>query len=116
MTSRQQAKGDAFERSIVDYMRDELGQHLTRPRCGAEQDRGDIAGVPLWTFELKCFADMLRGLREGLADLAVEQANTQTPYGAVILKRVGQADPRRQLFAMELGAAVPLIRETGWAA
>ncbi len=35
MTTRSQAKGDAFERSIVDYMRDELGQHLTRPRCGA---------------------------------------------------------------------------------
>ncbi len=70
--------------------------------------------MPAWTFELKCFADMLRGLREGLHDLVVEQANTQTPYGAVILKRVGIGDPARQLFAMELGAAIPLIRETGW--
>lgn len=112
MTSRQQAKGDAFERSIVNYFRDEFGAHITRPKSGAEHDRGDIAGIPGWTFELKCYTDPLRAIREGLAELAVEQANTGTRHGLVVVKRRGVTDPAQQLAVMPLGSMVPLIRET----
>ena len=112
MTSKQQAKGDNFERSIVGLFRDEFGAHITRPKSGAEHDRGDIAGVPGWTFELKCYTDMLAGIRNGLADLTVEQVNTGTRYGAAIVKRRGVTDPAQQLAVMTVGALVPLIRET----
>lgn len=112
MTTRSARKGSTFERQIVDHLRGEFGAHLSRPRAGAAHDLGDIAGIPGWTLELKAFADLARGAREGLADLAVEQANAATPYGAVILKRRGTTDPTRQLFLMELGPAVAVIRET----
>lgn len=114
LTSSAQTRGDSFERSIVGYLRDELGQHLTRPRCGETHDRGDISGVPAWTFELKSYTDMMRGIREGIAELANEQATAGTPYGAAIVKRARITDPAHQLFVMRLGDAVPLIRESGW--
>lgn len=111
MPSRSAAKGAAFERLIVTYLRAELSApHLTMPRAGARHDRGDIAGVRHWTFQAKAYADVARGLREGLADLAVEQANTGTLFGGVLLKRIGRTDPAEQVLAMRLGDAVPLIR------
>ena len=112
MTSPSARKGDVFERAVVGYLRDQFGPHLTRPRAGARSDRGDIAGIPGWTFELKCYTDLARAAREGLAELAVEQATAGTPYGAVILKRFGVTAPARQLVVMELATAVPVIRET----
>lgn len=110
MGTRSNAKGSNFERLLVDYFRCEFGQHITRPRAGARHDRGDLAGVPRWTLEAKNYADLARGAREGLADLAVEQVNAGTPYGAVILKRHGKGAAADQLFMMRLGDAVPLIR------
>lgn len=113
MTTRSARKGNHFEgQVIVPYLRDQLGPHLSRPRAGAARDLGDIAGVPGWTFELKAYTDLTRAVRDGLADLAIEQANAGTPYGAVIVKRVGKTDPAKQLFVMELGPAVQVIRET----
>lgn len=113
MTTRSARKGNHFEgQCIVPYLRDQFGPHISRPRAGAAHDLGDIAGIPDWTFEVKNYVDIARAVRDGLADLAVEQANAGTTYGAVIVKRVGKTDPARQLFVCELGAAVPLIRET----
>lgn len=113
MTSPSAQKGNDFEsRLILPYFRDQFGRHVSRPRSGAARDLGDLAGVPGWTFELKCYADLARAVRDGLAELAVEQANAGTPYGGLIVKRRGSTDPARQLFLCELGAAVPLIRET----
>jgi hypothetical protein len=112
MTTRSARKGNNFERSIITYLRDWFGAHLSRPRAGAAKDLGDLAGVPGWSFELKAYTDVMRAIREGLAELDVEKANAGTPYGAVIVKRVGKTDPAEALFIMRLGDAVPLIRET----
>lgn len=112
MTTPSARKGNWFERVITGFLRDHFGAHLSRPRAGAAKDLGDLAGIPGWTFELKAYTDVMRAIREGLAELDVEKANAGTPYGAVIVKRVGKADPAEQLFIMRLGDAVPLIRET----
>jgi hypothetical protein len=112
VTTPSARKGNNFERAIVDYLRDQFGAHLSRPRAGAAHDLGDVAGIPGWTLELKCYTNLARAVTDGLHDLHVEQANAGTPYGAVIVKRVGKTDPARQLVVMELGAAIPVIRET----
>lgn len=105
-------KGARFEVLIANYLRPLLGDHLVRPRAGAARDRGDIAGVPRWTFELKNIADPVQAVNDGLRDLRVEQDNAGTDFGAAIIKRRRIAEPERQLFVMELGPAVPLIAET----
>lgn len=109
MSTSAARKGNGFESTLLSYLRAQLGPQVTRPRPGEPHDRGDFGGVPGWTLEAKCYADQLRAIREGLADLAVEQANAGTRYGAVIVKRRGIVDPARQLFVMELGQALPLV-------
>jgi hypothetical protein len=113
VTTPSAAKGNAFEgQVIVPYLRDQFGPHISRPRAGAAHDLGDIAGIPGWTLELKNYTDLMRAVRDGLADLDVEQANAGTRYGAVIVKRRGKTDPGEQLFVMRLRDAIEVIRET----
>jgi hypothetical protein len=108
MKTAAHAKGDRFEREIVDYLREHLGAQVARQRVTTE-DRGDICGVVGWTLELKNYADTLRAIRDGLSDLEREQAHAGTPLGAVIIKRRGVTDPARALFVMELGNALPVL-------
>lgn len=108
MTTPAQRKGDNFERLVRDYMRS-AGLPVERPRPGMPRDRGDLCGIEDWTLELKCYTDLHRAVRDGLADLEHEQAAADTPYGAVIVKRRGTTDPGSQLVVMELWQLVALI-------
>lgn len=112
MTNRAKAKGSAFERLVVDFLRAE-GYQAHRTLAGARDDRGDISGVQDVTLELKSYSDVTRAISDGLRDLAVEQANNRTPFGAVIVKRPRVAEPSRQLAVMELGQLVVLLRKAG---
>lgn len=113
MKSSGARKGDHFEgQVVVPFLRDHLGPQVCRPRAGAERDLGDIAGIPDWTFQVKNFTDLMRAVRDGFPGLAAQQANARTTHGALIVKRYGKAAPERQLFVMELGAAIEVIRET----
>jgi hypothetical protein len=106
-------KGDYYESQVLlPYLRDQFGPQVVRPRTSGEHETGDFGGIPGWTFQAKCYGDMLRGIRDGLAGLERQMAVTGTPYGGLIVKRVGKAAPERQLFVMELDVAVPVIRET----
>lgn len=106
-------KGDHYEGQVLlPYLRDQLGPQVVRPRAGEPHDRGDFGGIPAWTIQAKCFGDMLRAIRDGLVGLESQMVVTATPYGGVIVKRVGKTAPERQLFVMELGPAVQVIRET----
>lgn len=110
MTSRAKVKGSAFESLVRDYLRG-AGIPAERIPAGMKDDRGDIAGVESWTLQVKCYADMQRAIRDGLADLEVQQANNDTPYGAVVVKRRGKADPGSQLVIIELWQLAALLLE-----
>ena len=112
MPNRHAAKGDNFERLLVEYLRAELGPHLTRPRCGATDDRGDIAGIPGWTVEAKCWADPWKAISQGLLELEIEQANAGTRHGLLVVKRPRVAAPERQLAVMSLAGAAVLMADT----
>jgi Holliday junction resolvase len=112
MVTPSSAKGAAFERLIIDYLRQHCGAHLARPRAGAARDLGDVAGIPGWTLEIKCRTDLHEAVSRGLRELALEQANAGTPHGALVVKRRGVGAPERQLFVTELGTALPLILST----
>lgn len=105
-------RGSRFEVSVVQYLRDH-GFQAHRTLAGATVDRGDIAGVPDVTFELKAYSNVTRAVADGLRDLEVEQANADTPYGAVIAKRPRVTDPGRQLAVMELWQLVALLKKAG---
>lgn len=108
MTNPAKRKGSAFEATVRDYLRS-CGLPLERIPAGMKDDRGDLAGLPDWTLELKAYTDTTRALRDGFADLEREQANADTPFGAVITKRRGVTDPGRQLVHMELWQFAALL-------
>src|SRR3954454_11658070 len=102
MTNSARNKGRDFESMIRDYFRS-IGLPVERIPAGMKDDRGDLSGIAGWTVQLKCYPrDMGRAIREGLADLEVQQANADPPYGAAIVKRPGKTDPGRQLVVMEV--------------
>ena len=88
MTNPQKAKGDAAEREIAKILAAELGIDVVRKLgAGRKDDTGDLYGLPLVTAQVKSFADVTRAIREGLADLEVQQANAGTPYGVLFVRR-----------------------------
>lgn len=109
MANPAKAKGDAHERVVVEYLRSRLGQHIGRPRAGEQHDRGDVVGVANVTIEAKSYKDLATGIRVGLADLEREQANADTRWGIVVLKRPRVANPAKQLVVMELDQFVDLL-------
>ena len=87
MTSPQARKGAKAERELAKILADLTGWPVCRRlRTGAHVDHGDLDGIPDTTVEVKDYTDVLRGIREGLADLEVEQ---DTPFGAVAVRRRG---------------------------
>jgi (2Fe-2S) ferredoxin len=84
-------KGDQAEREAASLLSDLLGT-VVRRKLGAGRldDCGDLDGLPDWTLEVKNRpGDVLRALREGLADVEREQANAGTPFGAALIRRPG---------------------------
>lgn len=111
MSNRSKAKGTAFESLVRDYLRG-CGIPAERMPAGMALDRGDLAGVPDWTLQLKCYSDMVEAISKGLRQLTVQQANADTPYGAVIVKRRGTTDPGSQLVVMELWQLAAILQGT----
>jgi hypothetical protein len=111
-------KGDHFEgTTLLPYLRDQLGGQVCRPRTSGHGEMGDFGGIPGWALQAKAYSDVLRGIREGLDGAEAQRQTSGATYCAAIVKRPRIAAPERQLFVMELGWAIPIIRETAhWGA
>lgn len=89
MTSRNKAKGSAWERAIVEHLKAAGWPYAERRVAGAEHDRGDIAGVVGVVIEAKNKARM--ALAEWIGEAEVERVNDGAWLGVVWHKRVGKA-------------------------
>jgi hypothetical protein len=89
MTSRSKAKGSAWERAIVDYLRGMGWPFAERRLAGAAKDRGDIAGVVGVVIEAKNTARLQ--LAEWIDEADLERANDGAWLGVVWHKRRGKA-------------------------
>ena len=87
MTTPAKRKGDQGERDIIDLFQQAGFLQAQRARAGAELDRGDVAGVPDLTVEVKTWTDFGLSVAKGLADLEREQRNNRTRWGVVFAKR-----------------------------
>ncbi|MFE0800123.1 hypothetical protein [Streptomyces sp. NPDC058812] len=88
MTSRNKAKGSAWERAIVEHLRAAGWPFAERRLAGAAKDRGDIAGVVGVVIEAKNTAT--RRLPEWIAEAEVERQNDGAWLGVVWHKRTGK--------------------------
>lgn len=115
MTNPNKNKGDAYERSIVDYLRDS-GFGVDRTRAGWADDRGDIHGISRESvpFTFECKNHRRDNLPGWIKELHVEVANNGGVLGAVIHKRHGTTVASAQYATLPLGMLVRLLTEAGY--
>ena len=88
MTSRNKAKGSAWERAIVEHLRAAGWPYAERRIAGAAKDRGDIAGVVGVVIEAKNTAS--RNLAGWIEETELERVNDNAWLGVVWHKRTGK--------------------------
>jgi hypothetical protein len=89
MTSRNKAKGSAWERAIVNHLRNAGWPYAERRLAGSAKDRGDIAGVVGVVIEAKNTAS--RNLAAWIEETEVERVNDGAWLGVVWHKRTGKS-------------------------
>ncbi|WP_200309088.1 hypothetical protein [Streptomyces adelaidensis] len=89
MTSRNKAKGSAWERAIVEHLRAAGWPYAERRIAGAVKDRGDIAGVVGVVIEAKNTAS--RNLAGWIEETELERVNDNAWLGVVWHKRTGKS-------------------------
>ena len=116
MSNPQKNKASAYERSIVNYLRDN-NYDADRTRAGWTDDRGDIHGITNsegkpFTFECKNHRrDNLPGW---IVELEREIANAGGDIGVVVHKKHGTTKPEDQYASLPLGMLVQLLKEAGY--
>ncbi|WP_281265436.1 hypothetical protein [Curtobacterium sp. 9128] len=105
--------GQMFERSVANYLRDELDDRIDiRPKNGRD-DRGDIGGVRTPRGErvvLECKNHQSMSLGSWLAEAERERGNDDARIGLVVHKRRGIGSPGEQFVTMTLADLVTLLR------
>ena len=80
------AKGSAFERAVVDYLRDHGHPYAERHYgAGRREDVGDVDGVVGWTIEAKNYKAM--HLAEWSDEAEHERQHGRQRFAAAIAKR-----------------------------
>lgn len=81
-------KGPLTEKQVVEYLRTHGFPNAERRVMGGNNDRGDVAGIPGWTLEVK--NTMATELAQGVDEAAKESENAGTTRFAFIKKRRGK--------------------------
>lgn len=90
MANPNKRKGDGAEREIAQILSDLLGFKIRRKLgAGRADDTGDLDGLPDCTAQVKNYTDIVRAIREGLAALEQQQANSGTIHGVLFIRRRG---------------------------
>lgn len=84
MTNANKAKGDRWERPVLQYLRDWFGRAAIRPRQEGFVDVGDIHISP---FALQLKDEASHNFSGYLNDAEKQAAAAGEPYGAAVVKR-----------------------------
>jgi hypothetical protein len=108
--STAKAKGRATEQALCDHLHDEWScLYVERRRLAGALDRGDIAGLPGVTIEVKSGGRV--DIAGWLAELEAEMGNDDTDFGFVAVRPKGHPDPRDWWAVMPLQIALRLLDE-----
>ena len=104
MANANKRKGDAFERSIQQYLSERLD--CERIPAGATVDRGD-----LWTRTalIQCKNQKAIRLGEWLRETIQQQQDARKELHALVIKRYRTTDPADQFCVMTLGQLRELL-------
>lgn len=87
MTTPAKRKGARGESEVIRLWEDGGFPQAQKTPDGAMLDRGDVAGIPNLTVEVKTYTDFADAVSRGLLDLAREKQNNKTPWGVLFAKR-----------------------------
>lgn len=117
--SRQSAKaaGARFERTIADYLRDNLDDRIDRRVKTGAADKGDIANVrdsygARIVIECKDYGGRLQP-SEWIREAQQEATNDNAYAGIVIAKRKGTTNPAHQYVLTDLDTLIRLLKGPG---
>lgn len=105
MANPSKAKGTSFETALVDFLKP-MFPAVERRALHGNTDKGDIAGIPDWTFEAKNRKKL--GIGGALDEAITEARNAGTPYAVAIVKRPRKGDVA-QAFAIMTTAQLASI-------
>jgi Holliday junction resolvase len=114
MSSKNKAKGTAFETLVVNYLRDHGFPHAERRALAGTHDLGDILTGPGLVWECKNHQTLK--LSEWIEEARKEKENANATHGFVIAKRRGKGDAGEQYAIMTLETLTELLREAGYSA
>lgn len=106
------AKGRHAENVWVEYLRACGWPYAERRRLAGINDRGDIAGTPGITWEIK--NQKAHDFPGWLRELAAEQTNTGDPVGVLVVKPRGVTNAGDWWCVMTGRQLVQLLTEAGW--
>jgi Holliday junction resolvase len=83
--SKSKQKGTLFEREVAEFLQSTGHPLVERRTLSGKNDRGDLAGIPNWTLELKATKEI--SLSSAVDEARVEAINAQTMWYAAVIKR-----------------------------
>jgi hypothetical protein len=111
MTHPNKNKGNAAERAVVQYLRNNGYPFADRMRSGWSDDKGDIDNVPETCVEVK--AEKRIDLAGYMVELEREMSNAHAETGVVIVKKRGTADVGNWYACAPVHIWLQLLRESG---
>ncbi|MGP3708515.1 hypothetical protein [Gordonia paraffinivorans] len=113
MANNQKAKGDRYERDVLDLARRRGFPHASRTRPGRREDEGDIHLAPGVIVQCKDVARV--DWRAWLAQLEQQRLAARAEHGVLVVKRRGAGGrPPIHLAVMPLDDMLRLLCDAGW--
>lgn len=105
------AAGARFERTVADYLRDNVSEFIDRRVKTGAKDKGDISGVRSRgkRVVIECKDTTRTNLAGWITEAHTQAGNDDASVGVVVHKRTGTANPARQYVTMTLGDLVFLL-------
>jgi Holliday junction resolvase len=109
MSSAAKAKGSKAERDVVNYLVENGFPYAERRIAGAQEDKGDIAGVNGVCIEVKDHAKM--ALSGWIEEIILETKHAKAWTGVVIHKRKGKGNPADWYASMPVSVWLELLKK-----
>lgn len=110
--STAKAKGAKTEQMWVDFLRANDWPFVERRHLAGTHDRGDIAGMPGVTCEVKSGARL--DIAGWMAELDVEMHNDGTDIGYTVVRPRGKPNPVDWWCVLPADVLVRLLKQAGW--
>lgn len=86
MSNPNGAKGKAFERDTVAFLRLTFGRLVRRPHAEGFEDVGDIHLSP-FVLQAKNYADVATALTAGIKGAEIQAVRAEEPFGVAVIKK-----------------------------